>query len=625
MYRSLPDECEDVPVELPSPLFVEIPLRQRCPRVSLYYPEFGHSPSSAGWRAPCYNRRVPVDHHLLVATRRHHHPGFSFSEEAFVKALRSNELVKANHQALRKLVKGKRRIVIFGDYDADGVVSALLMWKFLGHEAKVVLPVRAWGYGLSAMAVEHIAAMRPDLVILLDNGIKSHAEVEQLRTKLNAQVAIIDHHAATPPYPPADLVIHPDLLPALEGACTTGLVWAIGSLWSRRSAEDEQLGALGTLADSVPLQGFNFGLARLGLLSYRRAPNHALAMLAEREAYSDLPSSSIEDMWRYLVIPAINAAGRIADPALAFSHLAAPDEVKAAALVKLNDERKALMRRCLDVIARDAAWPYPFPGVLVCMLSAEACDSDAEKVAGVVGLVAQRLSAWYMCPAIALTDSPGDPAALVGSMRMPEGWDGLTALDVLRALSHHLTRYGGHAKAAGLTLQRSQARAFIEEAAQARVGRPLVRYDAKVNFKIFSWIYTDHHLQTLLQRMRPFGVGNPPLRLWTTDAVVQAERETPTRLFVTLRSVSSSLAMPPLTATWWEGDHCFPPSLRGEAIAVLQSPGCDLVLSPLMASAESAVYTCDGLQILSPARLGEFVTSVNRIHKEYNKFSAVSL
>jgi single-stranded-DNA-specific exonuclease len=394
--------------------------------------------------------------------------------------------IEAGVELLHGYLQRGDRVLVVGDYDADGATSTALIVRQLGRlgfgNVGFRVPDRMrHGYGLTAGLVEEIAADPPALIITVDNGVAAHAGIEAAR-RHGIDVLVTDHHLPGPELPRCAAMINPNVAGAtfaskalagvgvafyLMAALTRRLEAARGS---RQPAVTDLLDlvALGTVADVVQLDRNNRILVDEGLRRIRAGRGveglRALAQVAGRR----LAALSARDLG-FSLAPRLNAAGRIDDMTVGIRCLLGDDPGEtlqlASRLDQFNRQRRdieAKMRGEAGEILRririeEGSLP---PGVAL---------FDEAWHAGVVGLVASRVRERVHRPVAAF--APADGGELRGSVRSV---DGVHVRDVLEAVdARHpglIDRFGGHAMAAGLTLQRGQFRRFAEAFAE-EVGR----------------------------------------------------------------------------------------------------------------------------------------------------------
>ena len=420
------------------------------------------------------------------------------------------------------------RVTIHGDYDVDGVTSTAILvstLRALGAECDWLIPDRMGdGYGLSEGSVEQLKARGSELVITVDCGIGSADEVEAL-VAAGIDVVITDHHE-----PPERLPDCPILHPVVSGypfsaLCAAGVAHKLSMALRRAAAlggdgcEELDLVALATVADMVPLIGENRRLVRQGLGVLRTAPRIGLRALMAAAKVE--PEGIAEDALGFRLAPRINAAGRLyradAGVELMLTDDPARAETIAAELDKANAERRATEREVADGAEKArSALPLEQAEAPALVLAGEGWHP------GVVGIAASRLADSYWKPVVLLAID-GDSAR--GSARSIPGFDLIAALD---ACAEHLTRHGGHRAAAGLELPSDRIDAFREDfvahAADVIDPEQLVRtehIDALVGVGR-EGIGMD--LAEQLERLAPFGQGNPDPRLIVPSARVRTVR-----------------------------------------------------------------------------------------------------
>ena len=384
--------------------------------------------------------------------------------------------IEAATELLAQAIKEGRRIVVAGDYDADGATAtavAVLGLRMLGAaQVGYVVPNRfTMGYGLSPPLVELARAKRAELLVTVDNGIASLAGVAAARAA-GLQVLITDHHLAGTELPAADAIVNPNqpgcgfaskhlagvgvmfyVLLALRARLRAAGAFPAGT--GPRLAELLDLVALGTVADVVRLDANNRILVAQGLARIRagRARSGVLALF--EAAGRDHRQASAGDLG-FVVGPRLNAAGRLEDMTVGIECLLAPDLVAARPLaVQLDGYNRE--RRELEAQMRDEA--------LALVEGSEAagvCVYAAAWHEGVVGLVASRVKDRLHRPSFAFAPA-GEPGLLKGSGRSIPGLhlrDALAAVDALHP--GLIARFGGHAMAAGLSLAEQHYEAFAK-------------------------------------------------------------------------------------------------------------------------------------------------------------------
>ncbi len=425
-------------------------------------------------------------------------------------------------ERVRGAIEAKRRITVHGDFDVDGVCATSILvgaLRDLGAECDWLIPDRlADGYGLTGENVERLAARGTSLLITVDCGITAVEEVAHARS-LGMEVVVTDHHQAAEALPDC-----PILHPAIDGypfkhLCGTAVAWKLASALRDASREtDLDLVALATVADVVPLVGENRALVRRGLAEVRRARRPGMRALLE--AAKCEPSGLDEGDLGFKLAPRINAAGRLYRADAGVELFLTEDDARAAEIAaelnRANSERRATERQ-VDGAAEAAR--RELPGHLR--------DAPALVVAGegwhpgVIGIVASRLVERHHRPVVVVSiDGEGSAR---GSGRSIPGFDLLAALS---ACSRHLVKFGGHRAAAGLELRADDLDSFREAFAAHAAGvlgpEDLLRrerIDAVVGGADLGLDLAEE-----LERLRPFGMGNPGVRLLVPSAAVRDPR-----------------------------------------------------------------------------------------------------
>jgi len=386
------------------------------------------------------------------------------------------------------------RVLIIGDFDADGATSSALMVRALtgfGFAAvDFLVPNRfEFGYGLTPEIVALAATRAPTLIVTVDNGISSNAGVAAARSR-GIDVLITDHHLQGAELPDANVIVNPNLEGSRFGSralAGVGVAFYVVAALARRleelglasaataaAAQLLDLVALGTVADVVPLDANNRVLVAQGLKRIRAgrctAGIRALLAVADRAG----PELSAADLG-FAVAPRLNAAGRLDDMSIGIRCLLADDAggagELAARLDELNQERRAIEARMQqEALGAVRALSDPQPGA---PQRSGVCLFDASWHQGVVGLVAGRVAERLRRPVIAF--AVADESTLRGSARSVAGIHIRDVLALVAARHPDLIhRFGGHAMAAGLTLERARldrfARAFDEEVARWSAG-----------------------------------------------------------------------------------------------------------------------------------------------------------
>ena len=439
-------------------------------------------------------------------------------------------------ERIRRAIRTGERIAVYGDFDADGVTATALMVQTLsalGAFVRPYIPHRVdEGYGLNNSALSELARDGQRLIITVDCGIRAVDEVA-FANRLGLDVIVTDHHSVGAVLPPALACINPkraDCDYPFKGLAGVGLAYKLaqGLLRTQQQAPirrdltvdlDEadllDLVALGTVADLAPLLDENRALVQRGLERINQPQRPGLKALIKKTGLTEgqITSSSIG----YILGPRINAAGRLESAMLAYDLLQTDDVVKAdrlaAELDQLNVRRQHLTAQSVE--AAQSQIEADGTNDLLYMVASQEFPS------GIVGLVAGRLVEQYYRPSLVV--ELGDRQSR-GSARSIAEFDITKALDKCAAAGL-LVRHGGHAAAAGFTVENKKLpalKAALQEIAAEELSdkdlQPSLTIDAKLNLGD-----ADFATMGLLQQLEPTGYANPqPLflsrRLQVRDA-----------------------------------------------------------------------------------------------------------
>lgn len=409
-------------------------------------------------------------------------------------------------RTLEQALADQQRILIYGDYDVDGVCSIAILWTYLkkrGAQVSHYIPSRHdEGYGLNEDAIRSFAG-QVDLLVTVDCGITSAKEVA-LAQELGMQVIITDHHQLGETMPACAAVVNPILAGyAFPKLCGAGVAWKL--VWAMGGAEAAMplvdLAALATVADLVPLLGENRVIVKEGLARMQQCERPGLRALIEVAGLAGREITS--GHLGYQVAPRLNAAGRLKDASQGVLLLTARDPLKAAGVAaeldQNNQRRRELEQRMLEEALAMVPREVDFQKQRCIVLCGEGWNE------GVIGLVASRLVDRFRWPVLMLAKQ-GDHCT--GSARSISGINIHTALWECKDL---FTRFGGHAAAAGLSMPHANLEALrkrlsdaIAEQEDADTFLPKESYDAELSLGD-----VDEALVALVGRLAPTGMGNP--------------------------------------------------------------------------------------------------------------------
>jgi single-stranded-DNA-specific exonuclease len=424
---------------------------------------------------------------------------------------------------LARAIERNERVAIFGDYDVDGASSSALLYRFLTHfgvEAEIYIPDRIFeGYGPNPNAIGQLIERGAQLIVTVDCGSTSHESLAVAKER-GIDVVVIDHHQVGEELPPAHALVNPNREDDLSGQghlSAGGVVFLVLVALQRllrargdgRAASVDLLSmldlvALSTVCDVVPLKGLNRAYVVKGLVAARHLGNAGLTALLKQAGIGG-PVTPYH--LGFLVGPRINAGGRIGDAALGSRLLTIDDPAEAEGIARqldeLNRERQAMEAAMLAEAEAEAQAEYGTgEGASVILTAREGWHP------GVVGLLASRLKDRFRRPAFAIAFDPSGKGT--GSGRSISGFD---LGRVVRAAVDEgiLVKGGGHAMAAGLTVERSnlgRLRSFFEERAERTV-RELVAVETLKIDGALSASGATLALADQLEQAGPYGSGHP--------------------------------------------------------------------------------------------------------------------
>ncbi|MGN6487810.1 MAG: single-stranded-DNA-specific exonuclease RecJ [Devosia sp.] len=422
---------------------------------------------------------------------------------------------------LARAIVDKEPIALFGDYDVDGACSCALMARYLRHfglAPQVYIPDRIFeGYGPNTNAIDRLADGGARLLITLDCGTTSDGPILHARER-GLDVLVIDHHLSDHELPQANALVNPnrpDDISGLGYLCAAGVTFMVLVATNRALRNRGEAGlpdlmrlidlvALATVCDVVPLKGLNRAFVARGLEVARTGSNRGIGALALAARLSG-PMNPYH--FGYIIGPRINAGGRIGDAALGMRLLSLDDETEALAIAaqlnELNVERQRIEVEAIAEAVQAAEAEIgggEGPPVLVL--------ASANWHPGVAGLIAARLRERFERPVFAIALGPDGGGT--GSGRSMPGVD--LGAAVIEAVEQGLVaRGGGHAMAAGVTLQAGQLgrfRAHVNEALAGSVGAARAKTSLAIDAALTARGATAEFVHQI-ERAGPYGSGNP--------------------------------------------------------------------------------------------------------------------
>jgi single-stranded-DNA-specific exonuclease len=411
---------------------------------------------------------------------------------------------------IERATKNKEQIVIFGDYDADGLCASAILWETLNNKGAKVLPYIPdrveEGYGISEKAIENLVKKLPQtkLIITVDNGIVANEEVDLLN-KRGIDVIITDHHLPGEKIPNALAVIHST---KLSGA---GVAFLLSKEIEKKSNDYLDLVTIATVADLVPLTLANRTLVTFGIKALRKTKRTGLLELIN-EAGIELSKIGTYDIG-HIIAPRLNAMGRVGNALDSLRLLCTKDKKAAKSLAqklgRINKKRQDLtyeaMFHAVEKVKRDNLKDKKLLFV-----------ADENYQQGIIGLVAGRLTEEFYRPSIVISKGKKFSKASARSVK------GFNVIEFIRRASEFLTAAGGHPMAAGFTVETvnlEKLKQKLEKLAEKFVeDKHLIRAQ-RIDCQIPMELVTDE-LFRAIKKLEPFGMDNP-LPVFLSEAVIK--------------------------------------------------------------------------------------------------------
>ncbi|KAB2338682.1 single-stranded-DNA-specific exonuclease RecJ [Cytobacillus depressus] len=446
---------------------------------------------------------------------------------------------------IKKAIELQEPILIFGDYDADGVTSTTVMMKVLrelGANVQFYIPNRfTEGYGPNIPAFEYATEIGIKLIITVDTGIAAVNEAKAA-AELGLDLIITDHHEPGPELPKALAIIHPKLPNGqypFHGLAGVGVAFKLAhALYGEVPEHLLEIAAIGTIADLVSLKGENRLIVKKGLARLKSTQNVGIKALLKQ---NKVESSAItEETIGFLIAPRLNAAGRLdsADPAVDL--LLTDDIFEAEAIAEeieqMNKERQAIVSEIAEQAIKEVEDHYPIDENAVLVVGKEGWN------AGVIGIVASKLVEKFYRPTIVLSFDK-EKGLAKGSARSILGFDLFQNLSQCRDILPH---FGGHPMAAGMTLElknvaelRERLNSAAKEQLSAEDFIPVTSLDGAITLNDISLPALEE-----MHMLSPYGMDNPKPKILIEEASIANMRKIGSdqnHLKMTITSGSDSL------------------------------------------------------------------------------------
>ena len=407
----------------------------------------------------------------------------------------NKEAVESASQRIKKAIKDKEKIVIYTDYDADGILSGAILWETLFSQKADIMPFVPdrikEGYGLSIVGIDSVKSKyNPGLLITVDHGITKASEVDYA-IENGMEVIIVDHHLPPVELPKAQSIIHTTVL------CATGLAWVFANYLKGKTQENLlDLAAIGTVADLVPLTGANRALVKFGLEKLKVTKRIGLNALFNSIGLKkgEINTFSLS----HIIAPRLNASGRLTNALDSLRLICTTDSDRAQQLAEelnsVNRNRQTLTKESTDLAISQVT------------SSSRIIFTGHESFhQGVIGLIAGKLVENFKRPAIVLSLGTEYCKASVRSVK------GVNIVEFLRGASELLIDVGGHPMAAGFTVHRDNLEKLRQKISE--LGENLITEENLVPEKIIDLEldpgFIDKKLYNEIAALEPFGQGNP--------------------------------------------------------------------------------------------------------------------
>lgn len=409
-----------------------------------------------------------------------------------------NEVVNRIDQAR----SNKEFVIIYGDYDADGITASAVAWETLrdaGVDVFPFVPDRFEdGYGIKAKSVLSLKSRYPKLklIITVDNGIVAYEGVKEAK-KLGIDVVIIDHHQKGEKLPDTNFVIHS------TEVCGSALAWFVSrEIYKRlvkgnyesKIREKLQLSAIGTVADQLPLLGINRSVVKYGLTELNDTKRPGLLALFKEAGITEAGPYEIG----FVIAPRINSMGRLKHGLESLRLLCTKDKVRGIQLAEVIGKVNLERQKVVDSVVEHALSITENKSAKIIVLA------DEKYHEGVIGLAAARLVEKYYRPAIVISKSKDVSKASARSI------PGFNIIETIRKLQEYYLEGGGHPMAAGFSINTGNIDIFrkkINLLAQKLLTDDLLQKNLKVDCRL-SFSAVNYDLLKEISLFEPTGVGN---------------------------------------------------------------------------------------------------------------------
>lgn len=394
-------------------------------------------------------------------------------------------------ELIKSHMDSNNKIAIYGDYDVDGICSTAILWETLHGSYQHVFPHiphrETEGYGLSTKGIDHCVSEGAKLIIAVDNGIVAHREIEYCRSQ-GCDIIIIDHHE------PGETLPNPNVLLHSTTSCAAALTWLFARDYlGRGNREQLSLVAIAVICDIISLLGINRSFAKFGLEELNRTRRPGLLALFEEAAVTIGTISPYHV--GFIIGPRINAMGRLEHAIDSLRLLCTKDANRAKELAMiLGHTNRARQDMTTTAVNHALAHVNLDNSILIA--------ADASYPQGIIGLIAAKLTEKYYRPAIAI--AVGEKESKASARSIP----GFHITDHIRSAQDMLLAAGGHAMAAGFTVETAKLEELRQVLSKADITEDLLIRRTRIDAEIPIEMVNDQ-LYKSIQVFAPFGLGNP--------------------------------------------------------------------------------------------------------------------
>jgi len=431
---------------------------------------------------------------------------------------------------LKEIKKKNQMIIVYTDYDADGITGGAILWEtlyLLGFKTMPYVPNRKTeGYGFSITGIDNIIReFNPALIISVDHGITKVKEITYAK-KLGIKIIVTDHHLKSDEIPKADAIFH---IPALSGSGVAyffakeifkqfkSKTFNFSLLTFNFNTDYLALASIGTIADLVPLIGPSRSIAKLGLDAFSKVKRYGIRHILKEAGIENKKITPYEV--GFIIAPRINAVGRLKDATDALRLLCTTNESRAKELAQYvgdkNRERQDLVKKSVEEaeinLKSQISNVKSIPKIIILV--------SQKWHEGIIGLIASKITEEFYRPTIVLTKTNG---VYKGSARSIPPFH---ITNFLRSLKKYLIDVGGHAQAAGFTIEEKKLNDFVTAAQE--LSSKLIK-DKELERKIEVDIKVpvskvNLELAKALESLEPFGIANPRPTFLSEDVITNAQ------------------------------------------------------------------------------------------------------